>query len=82
MIKLLKSNWKLFLIAALTIGLAPFSPPHIWEKLQWVAGGGAINGKIPMATTDWFDLFLHGTPWLLLLISAILNGSHFIKTKL
>lgn len=82
MLVILKSNWKLFLMAALTIGLAPFSPPHIWGKLQWIAGGGAIYGEAPMKIKDWFDFFMHGTPWFLLLISAALNGIDYIKTKL
>jgi hypothetical protein len=59
-------NWKLLLLASLTLGLAPFTPePHIWGKLKWIFGGA--NG---MQTADWFDTLLHGTPWLLLLISV------------
>ena len=48
------------LLAALTIGLAPFTPePHLVGKLRWVAGGA-----VGMSPTDWFDLVLHGAPWL------------------
>lgn len=55
----------LFVVGALTLGLAPFVPePHIWGKLKWVAGGA--NG---MKAMDWFDLMFHGLPWILLLIS-------------
>ncbi|TXC76216.1 hypothetical protein [Luteibaculum oceani] len=47
----------------LTLGLAPYKPePHIWGKLKWVWGGA--NG---MEAMDFFDLLMHGTPWLLLL---------------
>jgi len=47
------------LLAALTLGLAPFTPePHLVGKLRWVLGGGAGMG--PM---DVFDLVLHGAPW-------------------
>lgn len=53
----------LWLILSLTLGLAPFSEPHILGKIQWVAGGA--NG---MAFMDWFDLVLHSTPWIGLLI--------------
>ncbi|MCB1792508.1 MAG: RND transporter [Gammaproteobacteria bacterium] len=60
-------NWidhqplSLFLIAALTLGLAPFLPePHVWEKLKMLADG-TLSRPI-----DIFDLLLHGTPWLLL----------------
>lgn len=52
----------LFLLAALTLGLAPFLPePHIWEKLKMLASGTL---KRPI---DIFDLLLHATPWLLLI---------------
>jgi hypothetical protein len=69
----LKNNWKLFLIASLTLGLAPFNPPHILGKLQWVLGGNASSGEHAMQGQDWFDILLHGSPWVLLLISMMLN---------
>lgn len=48
------------LLAALSLGLAPFAPePHIVGKLRWVIGGG--DG---MALMDWLDLAFHGAPWL------------------
>ena len=75
----LKKNWNLFLLASLTLGLAPFNPPHIWGKLQWVLGGNAFSGEIIMQPMDWFDVFLHGSPWVLLLISSVLIG--FSKKK-
>ena len=71
----LKNNWKLFLIASLTLGLAPFNPPHIVGKLQWLFGGNAFSSENGMQVQDWFDVVLHGLPWLLLLISAFLNIS-------
>lgn len=56
-------NGSLILIACLTLGLAPFFPePHIWGKLKWI-WGGAMGMKV----MDWFDTFLHGVPWLLLI---------------
>jgi len=72
------NNWKLFLIASLTLGLAPFNPPHIWGKIQWILGGNAFSGKNAMQAQDWFDVILHGTPWVLLVISGVLN---IFKTK-
>ena len=71
----LKNNWKLFLITSLTLGLAPFNPPHIWGKIQWIFGGNAFSKENGMQSQDWFDVFLHGTPWILLLVSVILNLS-------
>ena len=69
----LKNNWKLFLIASLTLGLAPFNPPHIVEKIYWLLGGSAFSGENAMQAQDWLDVFLHGTPWGFLLISIVLN---------
>lgn len=69
----LKNNWKLFLLASLTLGLAPFNPPHIWGKIQWLLGGNAFATENGMKLEDWFDVLLHGTPWVLLLISIVLN---------
>ena len=55
----------LFVIAALTLGLAPFVPePHLWEKLRMLA-----NGELARPI-DIFDLILHATPWLLLAIKV------------
>ena len=71
-------NTSLWLIASLTLGLAPFTPPHIWDKLKWIYGGGAFTGENPMQAMDWLDLALHGIPWLMLLISFGIS----IKTKL
>ncbi|UKN01072.1 hypothetical protein K6119_15180 [Paracrocinitomix mangrovi] len=60
-------NISVFLIASLTLGLAPFAPePHIWGKLKWIAGGAV--GMQPM---DWFDTLMHGTPWILLLLALL-----------
>ncbi|WP_442506146.1 hypothetical protein SH528x_004976 [Novipirellula sp. SH528] len=56
----------LFLLAALSLGLAPFFPePHIWEKLKMLAGG-TLRRPI-----DIFDLLLHATPWLLLIAKVV-----------
>lgn len=67
--KYIKENTMLFLIASLTLGLAPFTPePHVWGKLNWILGGA--NG---MKLMDWFDFFMHGTPWFLLILSLLLR---------
>lgn len=51
----------LALLAALTLGLAPFVPePHLWEKLKMLMAGTLVR---PL---DIFDLALHAAPWLLL----------------
>ncbi|MFT6866270.1 MAG: hypothetical protein ACJA08_001099 [Cyclobacteriaceae bacterium] len=50
------------LLLSVTLGLAPFIPePHLWGKIKWIMGGA--NG---MQTMDYFDLLLHGGPWIYL----------------
>jgi len=34
-----KLPWGILIIACLTLGLAPFAPPHIWEKLVMLKNG-------------------------------------------
>lgn len=67
--KFIKENTTLFLIASLTLGLAPFTPePHLWGKLKWILGGA--TGMQPI---DWFDFIMHGSPFLFLAISIVLR---------
>jgi len=48
------------IVLSLALGLAPFSPePHLFGKLRWIAGGA-----VGMGAADWFDLAMHGTPWI------------------
>ena len=77
----IKKNWTLFLVVSLTLGLAPFRPPHIVGKVQWLLGGNAFSDTEGMKGMDWFDLFLHGTPWVLLLLSSILHAVDFALKK-
>ncbi len=60
-------SWEILIFACLTVGLAPFHPPHLYEKLVMLSRGEL---KRPI---DWFDLFLHGTPWALLLLKAVFS---------
>lgn len=62
---LLELPWAPVIIACLTLGLAPFAPPHIWEKLKMLAHGELVR------PIDWFDLVLHGTPWVILVLKGI-----------
>ena len=60
----------LLIVAALTLGLAPFTPePHVVEKLRMLAYGDLAR------PIDIFDLLLHGTPWLLLFAKLIRLGT-------
>jgi len=50
---------------AVFLALAPFSPePHLWEKLKMLMNGTLVR---PM---DIFDLFLHATPLVLLVLKV------------
>jgi len=61
---LLEVPWSLLVIACLTLGLAPFAPPHIVEKLRMLFRGTLVR------PIDWLDLVFHGIPWLLLILKA------------
>lgn len=55
------------LIASLTLGLAPFVPePHLVEKVRWICQGA--EGMRPI---DWFDVVMHGSPWVWLVVTAV-----------
>lgn len=63
------NNWKLVLLLCLTLGLAPFIPePHIFGKVRWILGGAK-----GMELMDWFDTFLHGFPYILLIRIILLK---------
>ena len=75
----IKKLWLLFLVISLTLGLAPHKSPHIIGKIQWIAGGYAFSGNNSMNFMDWIDVFIHGSPWLLLIISTILNAITIVR---
>jgi len=63
------NDWKLVILGCLTLGLAPFFPePHLLGKIKWIAGGA-----VGMAPMDWFDVLLHGFPFVLLVRLVILK---------
>lgn len=46
------------MLAAFTLGLAPFWPrPHLIEKLEMLANGG-------LSAMDSVDVLFHGAPWI------------------
>ena len=64
-----KGNLKLAIVLVLTLGLAPITPePHVWGKIKWVMGGA--NG---MQMMDYFDLVLHGAPWVYFIVVLLKN---------
>jgi len=65
---ILSIEWSLLIIVCLTLGLAPFVPqPHFFEKISMLFAGTL---KKPI---DWFDLFMHGAPWVVLVAKSVLT---------
>ena len=64
--------WRVPLLACATLGLSPFAPPHIVEKLTLLFRG-ELHRPI-----DIFDLFFHGAPWILLALRA---AAHVLGRK-
>lgn len=60
-----KLSWLAIVIMCLTLGLAPFNPPHVFTKISMLLEGHLVK---PM---DWFDLIMHGAPWMLLIIKGV-----------
>lgn len=70
-------RYAMILVACFTLGLAPFVPaPHLWGKLRWLAGGG--HG---MQSADFFDLLMHGAPWLVLLAMGGYDGMRWLLRR-
>lgn len=53
------------LLLCVTLGLAPFTPPHVVEKLQMLVAGTLTD------PVDILDLLMHGAPWLVLIAKLI-----------
>ncbi len=57
----------ILVVLAVLLGLAPFTPePHLWQKLNMLLAGELVK------PIDIFDLFLHGTP-VVLLVTRLLR---------
>lgn len=73
----LLNNWRIIILLCLSLGLAPFIPePHLWGKLKWIFGGAE-----GMKASDWFDVLLHGFPFVLLVRLLIVKGFNFKKEE-
>jgi len=62
-----KLPWSVIIIFCLTLGLAPYKPPHLVEKLVMLFQGRLVR---PL---DWFDLVFHSIPWVLLVLKLVLG---------
>jgi len=73
---LAKIPLSIIIIIALLLGFAPFgSEPHLWQKIKMLFDGSLTQ------PIDIFDLFLHGTPVLLLIIKLASIFSTKIKNQ-
>ncbi|MEQ1672566.1 MAG: hypothetical protein ABL893_17060 [Hyphomicrobium sp.] len=58
--------WWAAVAAALTLGLAPFTPePHIVEKLRMLFAGTLVR------PIDIFDFALHASPFVVVILKAL-----------
>jgi len=62
-----KLPWGLIILLCLTLGLAPYKPPHIVEKIQMLSRGELVR------PIDWFDFIMHAIPWALLILKAVVR---------
>jgi len=61
-----KLPWIIIIVTVLTIGLAPFLPePHVLQKIKMLLAGTLAK------PIDIFDLLMHGTPWVILVLKTI-----------
>jgi len=63
--KLAALPWGVVIILCLTLGLAPYRPPHITEKLALLFRGELTR------PVDLLDFAMHGLPWVLLAAKAL-----------
>ncbi len=64
-----KIPWVIVIALCATLGLAPFNPPHIVEKLIMLS-----NGELSKPI-DIFDLLLHAAPFILLILKVIASAT-------
>ena len=61
-----KSQWCILIFLCLTLGLAPFFPAHLFEKIKMLLEGQLVR------PIDWFELVMHATPWVFLIIKLLM----------
>ena len=62
-----KLPWSILIFLCLTLGLAPFFPPHLFEKIKILLEGQLVR------PIDWFDPVMHATPWIFLLFKLLIT---------
>lgn len=65
--------WSVLVLLCLTLGLAPFHPPHLVSKFRMLFTGRLVR---PL---DWLDFVLHLSPWLLLVAKTGVSIGHLLS---
>ena len=63
-----KLPWSILIFLCLTLGLAPFFPPHLFEKIKLLLEGQLVR------PIDWFDLVMQSTPWVFLVLKLLMTA--------
>jgi len=63
-----KLPWSILIILCLTLGLAPFFLPHLFEKIKMLLEGQLVRPIV------WFDLVMHATPWVFLVLKLLMTA--------
>ena len=58
----------ILIFLCLTLGLVPFFPPHLFEKIKMLLEGQLVR------PIDWFDLVMHATPWVFLVLKLLMTA--------
>ncbi len=58
----------ILIILSLTLGLAPFFPPHLLEKIKMLLEVQVVR------PIDWFDLVMHATHWVFLDLKLLMTA--------
>lgn len=59
--------WWLLIAAAVMLAIVPFGESHLVQKLRMF-----VNGTL-RRPLDWFDLLMHSSPLLLLVLKAVVT---------
>ncbi len=69
-----KTPYPLLIVLSLTLGLAPFTPmPHLAEKVKMLLAGELVR------PVDVFDLLMHASPVVLLIVKAGRTLGSYLK---
>ena len=63
-----KLPWSILIFFCLTLRLAPFFPPHLFEKIKMLLEGQLFR------PIDWFDLVMLATPWVFLVLKLLMTA--------